>query len=78
MASFDLINKIRRFYRVSENTPDIQWTRTETYRKRMEQVKTGWIISGICMLAVENVAAVVGILFFSSFMSFAFLERDKD
>lgn len=78
MHNRNLISRIRRFYRVSESNPDIQWTRTDTYRRRLEQVKTGWIISGITMLAVENIAAVVGIFMFTSFMSFAFLERDQE
>jgi hypothetical protein len=78
MPSFNLISKIRRFYKLPEDHPDIEWTRTETYRKRLEQVKTGWIISGVLMLAAENVAAILGIFFFSSFMSFAFLERDEE
>jgi hypothetical protein len=74
----NLISRIRRFYNLPEHHPDIEWTRTDAYKRRLEQVKTGWIISGCCMLAVENVAAIAGIFFFSSFMSFAFLERDGE
>lgn len=78
MASFDLIRKVRKFYGISEDTPEIQWTRSETYRKRLELVKIGWIISGICMLITYNFAAMFGIFLFSSFISIAFLERDND
>lgn len=76
MSPLNILTKIRRFYGLSEQNPDIQWTKTNLYRRRLEQVKTGWIISGVLMLCAENVAAVVGILFFSGFMSLAFLEKD--
>lgn len=78
MQPLNLLTKIRRFYGLSEQNPDIQWTKTELYRRRLEQVKTGWIISGVMMLAVENLAGVLTILFFSGFMSLAFLERDGE
>jgi len=78
MPPLNILTRIRRFYKIPEHHPDIEWTKTETYRRRLEQVKTGWIISGCCMLAAENIAAIVGIFFFSSFMSFAFLERDEE
>jgi len=78
MPPLNILSRIRRFYNVPENHPDIAWTKSTIYRKRLEQVKTGWIISGLCMLAAENIAAIAGIFFFSSFMSFAFLERDKE
>lgn len=78
MPHNSIISRIRRFYRLPEHHPDIQWTKTDTYRRRLEQVKTGWIISGVTMLAVENVAAIMGIFMFTSFMSFAFLERDEE
>ncbi|TNC87996.1 hypothetical protein [Thalassolituus sp.] len=78
MTHRSIISRIRRFYRLPEHHPDIEWTQTETYRRRLEQVKTGWIISGVTMLAVENLAAVLGIVMFTSFMSFAFLERDSE
>ena len=78
MPPLNILTKIRKFYGLSEQNPDIQWTKTDLYRRRLEQVKTGWIISGVLMLAVENVAGVMTILVFSGFMSLAFLERDGE
>ncbi|WP_028293429.1 hypothetical protein [Oceanobacter kriegii] len=58
------------------DTPDLQWIRTETHKRRLEQVKTGWIIAGLLMLGMDNNAAVFMFGFFCIFLTFAFLERD--
>lgn len=76
MAKLDLINRIRRFYGLPENHPDFVWTRSETYRKRLEQVKSGWIIAGLLMLLSGSTSAVIVIAAFCSCMSLAFLEKD--
>jgi len=76
VAKLDLINRIRRFYKLPENHPEFVWTRSETYKKRMEQVKNGWIIAGLLMLASGSTSMVVVIAAFSGFLSLAFLEKN--
>ncbi|HBS41460.1 MAG TPA: hypothetical protein DEA26_02180 [Oceanospirillales bacterium] len=78
MTDHSLLVRIRRFFHLPENEPEIAWTRTPLYRRRLEQVKTGWIITALLMLAAENIAIIAGLFFFSSFMSFAYLERDAE
>ena len=76
MAKLDLINRIRRFYKLPENHPEFVWTRSTVYKKRLEQVKNGWIIAGLLMLASGSTSAVIVIGAFSGFLSLAFLERN--
>lgn len=76
MAKLDLINRIRRFYRLPENHPEFVWTRSNTYRKRLEQVKSGWIIAGLLILASGSTSAAIVIAAFSACMSLAFLEKN--
>lgn len=71
------IDRVRRFYRIPEHQPEYQWLRSHTYRRRVEQVKTGWIIAGLTMLLTGNLAAVIIISAFAAFMSLAFLEYDR-
>ena len=78
MNNDSLVMRIRRFFHLPDDEPEMNWTRTPLYRKRVEQVKTGWIITALLMLAAENLAIIAGLFFFSSFMSFAFLERDEE
>jgi hypothetical protein len=66
---------IRKFYNLPD-TPELRWERTETYRRRMEQVKTGWILMGLVMLAVDHNATVFAMAVFSMCLTFAFLEQD--
>lgn len=73
----NLINRIRRFYNLPDDHPDFLWTETSLYRKRLEQVKSGWIIAGLLMLSIGTTSAVVLISAFAGFMSLAFLERDE-
>lgn len=76
MGKFNLVSRIRHFYGVSEDTDEFRWTRSNTYKMRLEQVKTGWIIAGILMLLIQTPAMVLGLSIFSGFLSLAFLERD--
>ncbi len=78
MNNDSLVMRIRRFFHLPDDEPEMNWTRTPLYRKRVEQVKTGWIITALLMLAAENLAIIAGLFFFSSFMSFAYLERDSE
>lgn len=76
MSKWNLVSRIRHFYGVSEDTQEFEWMRSKVYKRRLEQVKTGWIISGLCMLILQNPAAVLALFMFSGFLSLAFLERD--
>lgn len=76
MFKLDLINRIRRFYKLPENNPEFIWTRSTTYQKRLEQVKSGWIVAGLLMLMSGSTSAVIVIGAFSGFLSLAFLERN--
>lgn len=76
MEKLDLIRRIRRFYKLPEDHPEFLWTQTNTYKRRLEQVKSGWIIAGVLMLASGSTSAVIVISAFSGFMSLAFLERE--
>ena len=49
MTDHSLLVRIRRFFHLPENEPEIAWTRTPLYRRRLEQVKTGWIITALLM-----------------------------
>lgn len=74
---FDLIRRIRRFYRLRDDHPSFVWTRTRTYKRRLEQVKNAWIIAGVIMLASGNIAAVLLLTGFMGFMSLAYLEQES-
>lgn len=76
MAKLDLLNRIRRFYKLPENHPEFVWTRSMAYKQRLEQVKSGWIVAGLLMLASGSTSAVIVIAAFSGFLSLAFLERN--
>lgn len=76
MSKWNIVSRIRQFYGVSEDTQELKWTRSKIYKRRLEQVKTGWIISGLCMLAAQNPAVVLALFMFSGFLSLAFLEKD--
>ncbi len=76
MIKLDLISRIRRFYKLPENNPEFIWTRSTTYQRRLEQVKTGWIVAGLLMLASGSTSAVIVISAFSGFLSLAFLEKN--
>ena len=78
MTNDSLLIRIRRFFHLPENEPEIAWTKTPLYRRRLEQVKSGWIITCALMLAAEDLALITGLFFFSSFMSFAYLEKDME
>lgn len=78
MNNDSLVMRIRSFFRITNDEPEMNWTRTPLYRRRVEQVKTGWIITALLMLAAQNLAIIAGLFFFSSFMSFAYLERDSE
>ncbi|MCA6065488.1 hypothetical protein [Thalassolituus marinus] len=77
MNRFPLIERIRRFYRLPDNYPELNWTRTRLYRRRLEQVKSGWIITGLVMLASDSIAVVFVLGAFAGFLSLAFLEPDS-
>lgn len=67
---------LRRFYRIPQ-TEDIKWIGSEAHRQRLEKIKTGWIIAGLVMLALDSNAAALGIFLFAGFLSLAFLDRDE-
>ncbi|MCY0964265.1 hypothetical protein [Parathalassolituus penaei] len=77
MKGLDLFAWMRRVFGIGR-TRDIAWLETRTYQQRLEWVKSGWIIAGLLMLAADNNAAALGIAMFSTFLSFAFLERDEE
>ncbi|ASP38933.1 hypothetical protein CHH28_09675 [Bacterioplanes sanyensis] len=71
------LDKVRRFYRLPEQQPEYQWLSSPLYRRRIEHVKTGWIIAGLLMLSLNSLGAVFVITAFSAFMSLAYLEYDQ-
>ncbi len=77
MNRFPLLERIRRFYRLPNDYPELNWTRTDLYRKRLEQVKSGWIFTGLIMLASDSIAVVFVLGAFAGFLSLAFLEPDS-
>lgn len=77
MKRLQLVARVRRFYRLPDNYPELNWTRTELYRKRLEQVKSGWIVAGLIMLCSDSIAVVCVLGTFTAFLSMAFLEPDQ-
>ncbi|WP_430461685.1 hypothetical protein ACQUQU_02570 [Thalassolituus sp. LLYu03] len=77
MNRVPLIDRIRRFYRLPDDYPELNWTRTPLYRKRLEQVKNGWILTGVIMLICDSIAVVCVLGAFAAFLSLAFLEPDQ-
>ena len=71
-----LIERLIRFLNIPQTTPEFLWTKTRCYRRRLEQVKSFWIIAGLVMLAAGHPAFILMLFFFMTFLSFAFLERD--
>lgn len=71
-----LIDRLINFLRIPQSTAEFQWTKTRCYRRRLEQVKTFWIIAGLIMLAAGHPAFILVGCFFMTFLSFAFLEKD--
>lgn len=78
MSKMPLLDRIRRFYRLPQDYPELNWTRTETYRRRLEQVKSGWIITGIIMLLSGSIEVVCVLGAFAGFLSLAFLDPDTE
>ncbi len=77
MSRFSVIEFIRRIYRLPQDYPELNRTHTERYRRRLEQVKNGWIITGLIMLASDSTAVVCVLGAFATFLSLAFLEPDN-
>lgn len=75
MNLYDVFEWLRQNLKIPK-TAELEWLKTDIYKKRLEQVKSGWILAGVLMLASDNNAAVMGITLFSIFLSFAFLEKD--
>lgn len=72
---FRPLDWLRKFYKLPE-TRELAWEKTKIYQKRLEQVKTGWIVAGLIMLAFDNNALAASLSIFCLFLSFAFLEPD--
>lgn len=71
-----LIDRLITFLKIPQTTPEFLWTKTRCYRRRIEQVKTFWIVAGLIMLAAGHPAFILVACFFMTFLSFAFLEKD--
>ena len=71
-----LIDRLIQFFQISQSTPEFQWTKTRCYKRRVEQVKSLWIVAGVIMVASAHLAFILVACFFMTFLSFAFLERD--
>ncbi len=78
MNKLPLLDRIRRFYRIPTDYPELNWTRTPLYRRRLEQVKSGWIISGLVMLISGSIEVVFILGAFTGFLSLAFLDPDTE
>jgi hypothetical protein len=76
MNPYDVFEWLRQNLKIPKTT-ELVWLKSDIYKKRLEQVKSGWILAGLLMLASDNNAAVMGIALFSIFLSFAFLEKDE-
>ncbi|MAD46150.1 MAG: hypothetical protein CMI02_06775 [Oceanospirillaceae bacterium] len=73
-----LLDRIRRFYRLPDDYPELNWTRTRLYRRRLEQVKSGWIVTGTLMLLSGSVEVVCVLGAFAGFLSLAFLDPEQE
>jgi len=78
MNKTPLLERIRRFYRLPDDYPELNWTRTKLYRRRLEQVKSGWIITGLVMLLSGSIEVVFVLSAFAGFLSLAFLDPEQD
>ncbi|MDK2777859.1 MAG: hypothetical protein KYX62_09380 [Pseudomonadota bacterium] len=78
MNKLPLLDRIRRFYRIPTDYPELNWTRTALYRRRLEQVKSGWIISGLVMLISGSIEVVFILGAFTGFLSLAFLDPEQE
>ena len=74
----DLTGKIRRFFKINDDTKEIQWSRSKIYKRRVEQLKWGWIAVAILILIVGSVQFAIGAVLFTLFTSLSFLEPDED
>jgi len=70
-----VIDHIIKWLGIPQNTDEFKWTQTRAYAKRLEWVKSGWILGGIVMLVVAQPAFILASSLFLSFLSLAFLEK---
>ncbi len=73
--SKNIIERIIQYLGIPQNSDEFQWTKTQLYRKKLDRVKSFWIIGGLIMLAVAQPAFILAGSFFLTFLSFAFLEK---
>jgi len=74
-GNMDILEKFISWLGVSQNTDEFQWTKTPAYKKRLEWVKSTWIVAGIIMLIAASPVFIIASSFFLTFLSFAFLEK---
>ena len=73
-----VLDRIRCFYGLPIDYPELNWTRTRLYRRRLEQVKSGWIITGLIMLASGSIEFIFLLGAFAGFLSLAFLDPEQE
>jgi len=73
----NIIESLIRILGIPQNTEEFKWTRTQTYKRKMEWVKNFWIAGGMIMLIVAQPAFILVTSFFLTFLSFAFLEKEQ-
>lgn len=71
-----ILERLITFLRIPQTSPEFQWTKTTCYKRRIEQVKSLWIIAGSIMVLTGHPAFILVACFFMTFLSFAFLEKD--
>ncbi len=69
----NIVDRVIQYLGIPQNSEEFQWTKTQLYQRRLERVKSFWIIGGVIMLAVAQPAFILAGSFFLTFLSFAFL-----
>jgi hypothetical protein len=73
----NLLERLIDWLGIPQNSVEYQWTRSRIYQKKLEWVKNFWIIGGLVMLTVAQPAFILVGIFFLTFLSFGFLERQE-
>ena len=71
----NLLDRFIDMLGIPQNSEEYKWTRSHVYQKKLEWVKSFWIIGGLVMLAVAQPAFILVGSFFLTFLSFGFLEK---
>lgn len=72
----DIAGKILRFFNRNDKTKELEWSRSNIYKRRVEQLKYGWIAAGIIILIFASLPVTIFVVLISLFTSLAFLEPD--